>query len=67
MEFPSSALELMDDPRFLGSAAIAAVVVFAMIVAMAFATGSTFGQRCAQVYEHGSADWHVCVERLSSL
>lgn len=30
-----------------------------------FATGSTFGQRCATITHQGSPEWHQCVQDLS--
>ena len=37
----------------------------ALIVIMAFATGQTFGQRCAVEFENKSPEWRECVSRLS--
>lgn len=36
-----------------------------IMIALVFATGSTFGQRCAKLWTHGSPEWNDCVERFA--
>lgn len=51
--------------QFLLTAAIAAVVAFAVSLFVVFATGQTFGQRCAAHFADGSPEWRACVSRLA--
>lgn len=44
-------------------ASVGFVLAIAMILWVA-ATGQTFGQRCAKVYESGSSEWRQCIDRL---
>lgn len=49
--------------------AIAAAVGVALVVVLfvfVFATGMTFRQRCAAIYDTPSAEWERCVDRLSN-
>lgn len=47
------------------SAVVSAAVAFAVTLAIVFATGQTFGQRCAVHYPDGSPEWRACVSRLA--
>lgn len=38
---------------------------FGGLLAIVFATGSTFGQRCAKLYTEESTAWQLCVDHLS--
>ncbi len=48
-----------------GSCIVAGIVIGICLIAYAFISGSTFGQRCGTEYAKGSNDWHQCVKRLS--
>lgn len=52
------------NPRQLLLVAAIVLAVFLVMVVAVFATGSTFGQRCAESYTPGSADWNTCVTEL---
>ena len=41
------------------------VIVFAFLIGAVFATGSTFGQRCAETHTDGSEAWTACVKSLA--
>lgn len=45
-------------------ALLLAIIASALLIAIVFATGSTFGQRCAKVYQKGSTAWQACIVRL---
>ena len=49
---------------FLGSAMIAGVLVAVALIIFVFATGQTFGQRCAKLYADGP-NQDACVSRLA--
>lgn len=50
---------------FIASAILAGLVGAAVLVGVVFATGQTFGQRCAAAYDPNTATWNQCVERLA--
>lgn len=41
------------------------VAAFTLMIAAVFATGSTFGQRCAESNTEGSAAWNKCVKEMA--
>ncbi len=43
----------------------ATTILSAILIAVVFATGSTFGQRCAAAYPNDPTQTEDCVERLS--
>jgi len=43
---------------------LAGLLVGIVIILFVFATGQTFGQRCAEVYNKNTTEWCDCVERL---
>lgn len=48
------------------TALILALVGSAILIAVVFATGSTFGQRCAKLYPKDTANWQACIQRLKT-
>jgi len=45
---------------------LAPLVLFALILGFVFATGQTFGQRCAIRFEVNSPEWATCVDDLAA-
>jgi len=41
------------------------LALFGLLVIVVFATGQTFGQRCAKIWVSGSPDWHSCVHTFA--
>lgn len=50
----------------LVTALLLALFASALLLAVVFATGSTFGQRCAKIYQKGTPGWTACINRLKS-
>lgn len=48
-----------------GSCIVEGVVIGICLIAWAFISGSTFGQRCTVEYVKDSQDWRQCVKRLA--
>lgn len=44
---------------------LGAVTAVVLIIGV-FATGSTFGQRCAKVFPKDSPEWHQCIKDLAA-
>lgn len=51
--------------RGFAVAATLGVVLAVVLTVFVFATGQTFSQRCAAIYDTPSAEWERCVDRLS--
>lgn len=49
------------------AAAAMGALLGVLVIAAVFATGGTFGQRCARAYPHDEAKQLWCVERLAHL
>jgi hypothetical protein len=56
----------MKPATFLLSVICGSLGAFGILLVVVFATGSTFGQRCAALYEHGSQSWQMCVRDLAT-
>lgn len=41
-----------------------AILVSLLVIGWVFATGQTFGQRCASLHEPKSVEWHACIDKL---
>lgn len=52
--------------RAIFSAMAVGVVIGALIVIIAFATGSMFGQRCAKAFPDSGLEQERCIARLSN-
>lgn len=55
----------MDRYRLIVQMAIGGFAVGVFLIAFAFATGSTFGQRCAKIHPEKGEAWRQCIDRLS--
>lgn len=51
--------------KALISGSISGIIFGIALIIIMFATGSTFGQRCATKYEKNSLQWTQCIEDLS--
>lgn len=43
---------------------IGGVVAFVLLLIVVFATGSTFGQRCAKLHPEKGQAWQQCIDNL---
>jgi len=43
---------------------IGGVVAFVLLLIVVFATGSTFGQRCAKIHSEKGEAWQQCIKDL---
>lgn len=50
----------------VGMAMLAGVIGGLLTIALMFATGQTFGQRCAKVYPENTPEWIDCVQRFAA-
>ncbi len=52
--------------RLFVSAVYSGFAFFGVMLVVVFMTGSTFGQRCAEIHQQDSVEWQQCVETFST-
>jgi hypothetical protein len=55
----------MSQKKFFVIGFLFGLAIFAVLLILVFATGSTLGQRCAVNFAPDSAAWTECIHRLS--
>lgn len=58
-------VELDPVVRFWMHSVIAGLLLSFLLFALVAATGNTFGQRCAKVFDRNTPEWEACLDRLS--